>query len=71
MFTTCTCDDSQGTLLNLFQVSCKINQLDVKITQIGSGIVFFKFDDFYASDNLTDKRSLLRYDASYKEASSR
>ena len=52
------------------QVSCKINNLDVSVTVYSrkGKRINFDFDDFYHSENLTDKRSLLRYDVFYKEA---
>ena len=62
-----------NTVNNGNEVSCKINNLDVNVQSYfrsGKGILF-QFDDFHQSENLTDKRSLLRYDAFYKEAPSK
>ena len=52
------------------QVSCKINTLDVQVVKYykSGKTVIFEFDDFYLSDSIIDKRSLLRYDAFFKEA---
>merc|ERR1719187_1135971 len=55
---------------NGFEVSCKIHELGVKIHKYSwrGTAIYFNFEDFYHSDNLSDKRSLLRYDVFYKEA---